>query len=135
MKEKEDLIRTAKRDVMNEYFGHPFHYEYFGDEIDLLNMLLEREELTPQNSYKIGMGIFGSRQDRSGRRKDKGVQLAYHHGFGGGNVYIVIPSKMDIQKGKKIRVFADVAQPDGAIRATCISFIKTFEMVYPFKNN
>ena len=127
----ETLVKTNNEEkVMNEKLGQPFPFEYFGDDIDWLNMLLEREELSPENALKVGEMMFGHR-DHTGLREDKGVQITLHYGFGGGNVYIIVPNKEDQSEGKRMRVFSDHAQPYGAVSHACEYFIKLFEKTYP----
>jgi len=127
----ETLVRTNNEDkVVNEKLGQPFPFEYLGNDIDWLNMLLEREELSSGNALKVGEMMFGHR-NYTGLRADKGVQITLHYGFGGGNVYIIVPNKEDQSEGKRMRVFSDHAQPYGAVSHACEYFIKLFEKTYP----
>ena len=131
---KLDLYKRRQSSVKNEYLhNQPFDYEYQGDCVEWLNMLTERVELTPKNAEVISQKLGWRRKNLTGHTEDGGFQLAMNQGFGGGSVYLLIPSSKCGENEKKIRVFADECQPDGAVKATCRSFVKVFEETFPFK--
>ena len=121
--------RRNRNKIINEMHGYPFYNECFGEAVDFVNFLREREECTPKNTLALGRRVFGFEKHRSGARKDGGVQLAYACGHGGGYVYIVIP----VSNENEIQVFVDVAHPDLAVIDVCRNFVYAFEFVYPCK--
>ena len=135
MKTEEVLYVKRNLTVLNVKTGNPFIYEYTGEEVDFLNLLLERKELIPENVMEIGKITFDCRSGFSGLREDGSVQLGYHKGFGSDNCYIIVPTQKQIEEGKKIRVFSGYSQPNGAIIAMIKSFVSIFERSFPFKED